>query len=194
MQCTSKRTLKYTRCQKTYLVIIWQAKPDLQWCITVGSNHTLITNRLYPLEEKQIKVLQFLWILNIGIFCLQSCTWTSRDEGVLCQPNYILCRREDNPYKVTAVLNMQVILPKSSYNQVTDFCICSHLPYLHSANSKRTFWQPYHLVSFGALVPQWELEEWFINKTQPLITPSTSPQVQLSTTEKTWQFLSIIIS
>lgn len=126
-------------------------------------------------------------------FCYQSFSWPSRD-GVLHQTNHKLCRREDNQHKVTAALTIQVILSKSSNKQGTTFCICSHLPLLLSASSKCTFWQPYNFISFDATVPQWELEKWLINQAQPLITPFTSSQVQLTTIEKEWQFLSIIIS
>ncbi|NXY71494.1 NCAM2 protein, partial [Glareola pratincola] len=43
-------------------------------------------------------------------------------KGVLCQPNGELCRRDDNQHKVTAALTIQE-LSKSSYKQVTNFCI-----------------------------------------------------------------------
>lgn len=96
-------------------------------------------------------------------------------------------KREYNRHKVTVALMVKVTLSKTSYTQVTTSFICSRLPLLLSASSKCMFWLSYNFISFGTTVPQWEMEKWLINQTQPLIAAFTSSQLLLSIIQKEWQ-------
>lgn len=68
-----------------------------------------------------------------------------------------LCRLEDNQHEVTAAVTNQVILPATNKSQISASVLT--FPLLLSASSKCTFWQSYNFISFGATIPQRELEK-----------------------------------